>query len=100
MIQQHIRDQTTWLEEVEEVRLSKSEYNRLIKTSLMNEQLLTNNNISSDDCSICQEKIINGDYCAITPCNHLYHSNCSVEWFINHCIKPTCPICRKDVREE
>ena len=99
MIEEHVREQQEWLNDVEHIRLNNTEYNKLIKTNIMCDNLLTDIDIESNSCSICQEEIIKGEFCDITPCNHLYHSKCSKEWFINKCIKPTCPICRTDIRE-
>ena len=99
MIQEHVRNQTEWLNELHQIKLTKEEYDKLIKTHIMTKGILQLHNINNNSCSICQEIVEIGQNCAITSCNHIYHSKCSIEWFINKCIKPTCPVCRKDVRE-
>ena len=44
------------------------------------------------DCPICQEHIPI-HYFTITPCDHVFHSNCLHEWLK---IKRTCPLCNKN----
>ena len=99
MINEHLRHQVEQLNEVVQIKLTQEQYNSLIKTHIMTKTILDFHNITDTKCSICQELVKIGDSCAITSCNHLYHTKCSIEWFINKCIKPTCPICRKDVRD-
>ena len=98
MINIHINQQLEQLNEVVKITLTREQYNEFIKTNIMTKNLLDLHSIKDEKCSICQENVNIGDNCAITPCNHLYHSTCSIEWFIKKCIRPTCPICRMDVR--
>ena len=50
-------------------------------------------------CVICQEDINSRQKCSILKCNHLYHTKCIKEWLTKTCETPSCPTCRKDVRE-
>jgi hypothetical protein len=47
----------------------------------------------SDDiaCAICFELLVPGDGVLELPCSHLFHSDCIVQWLLNH---QHCPICR------
>ena len=93
-----VSNQITAVNEVVKITLTREQYNEFIKTNIMTKNLLDLHSIKDEKCSICQENVNIGDNCSITPCNHLYHSTCSIEWFIKKCIRPTCPICRMDVR--
>lgn len=42
-------------------------------------------------CAICFELIVPGDGVLELPCYHLFHSDCIVQWLLNH---QHCPICR------
>ncbi|EME27588.1 hypothetical protein Gasu2_40150 [Galdieria sulphuraria] len=42
-------------------------------------------------CAICFELIVPGDGALELPCSHLFHSDCIVQWLLNH---QHCPICR------
>lgn len=43
------------------------------------------------DCVICMSAINPKEDYLITPCNHIYHSNCLKEWME---MKMDCPTCR------
>ncbi|KAK0601252.1 hypothetical protein LWI29_022470 [Acer saccharum] len=48
---------------------------------------------SDEDCSICLDDYIDGDFCRVFPaCNHMFHLKCIDHWLKNHL---TCPVCRK-----
>jgi hypothetical protein len=44
-------------------------------------------------CIICYDKFKNGESAKQLACNHLYHSQCLLEWFSR---KISCPICRDE----
>ena len=46
-------------------------------------------------CSICIEEFIKDEEVKITPCNHLFHLQCSKD-LVNNNIK-NCPVCRGDL---
>lgn len=49
----------------------------------------------SDECVICLDNLIDGDYCRLLPsCKHVFHLDCIDKWLNNHA---TCPICRQCV---
>ena len=48
-------------------------------------------NHCNNDCSICLRKIIKNNS-LISTCNHIFCSNCILEWIK---ISNTCPYCRK-----
>ena len=47
-------------------------------------------------CLICLEEYKNNDIIKKLPCNHIFHSECLKIWLSQ---KATCPICRKDLRQ-
>jgi len=46
-----------------------------------------------DDCSICLNNLKKEDKVLILKCNHLYHSECLLEWFNKD--NNNCPLCRE-----
>ena len=80
------------------VVLSESEFDALpLRT--MSKKLKEELNISDTTCPICQEEINPRCHCTVLKCGHYFHKNCAKEWLTKQCEKPTCPMCRKDVRE-
>lgn len=55
---------------------------------------LTDINIPSDICAICQEPLHNAEMKQI-KCNHVYHKNCIEEWATQSNL---CPLCRQPIR--
>lgn len=47
-------------------------------------------------CCVCMTDFENDDEIRDCPCSHVYHVGCIDEWFKQ---KPTCPVCRKDMRD-
>ena len=55
------------------------------------------NDISEIVCSICYSPFETGVKVIYLPnCNHLYHTECILDWFKSH---GTCPNCRQDVKQ-
>ena len=53
-----------------------------------------NNTILIPDlCSICYEHYENGEDIFTLNCNHSYHYNCVMTWFITNNNYMTCPYC-------
>jgi len=53
-------------------------------------------------CAICRGGISSGNTVRITPCNHVFHSDCLEEWLIHKASKDppekaNCPICNRDL---
>lgn len=49
------------------------------------------------DCCICQLSIEADNEAQLLPgCNHEFHSNCISTWLSR---RPTCPLCRSNVRD-
>jgi len=67
-------------------RLTEEEVNRL--------SIITNEEESEDNCSICFENISIGSMIYRIPCNHKFHINCLKPHLINYNRK--CPLCRND----
>jgi len=67
-------------------RLTEEEVNRL--------SIITNEEDSEDNCSICFENISMGSMIYRIPCNHKFHINCLKPHLINYNRK--CPLCRND----
>ena len=51
-------------------------------------------NIISDNCSVCYNNYIDGEYYRKLKCNHYFHKKCIDKWLK---LNPICPICRKDI---
>lgn len=47
-----------------------------------------------DECSICQEKMLEGETVLKLNCRHAYHANCVQSWLERH---NTCPLCRNEM---
>ena len=78
-------------------KLTPQEFNA-IPVSIMNSQLQQKLKNSSPKCPICIETIKTGSECTLLPCGHVYHKNCAQKWLTEKCKRPTCPMCRADVR--
>ena len=88
--------------------------NDLFDNNINNENIVEENNFNSNSipdstledvselndenkmCSICSEEYKNNDIIKKLPCNHIFHSECLKIWLLN---KTTCPIYRKDLRQ-
>ena len=55
------------------------------------------NNIKSIQCHICLDDFSKADDIRNLPCQHGFHTQCIDTWFMN---RPTCPICRTDIRDQ
>ena len=51
----------------------------------------------AEECSICKSGYQAGDLAFVSPCSHVYHRDCILEW-VNE--KATCPMCRKDFSKD
>ena len=49
-------------------------------------------------CPVCQCDWEMGDEVRILPCEHQFHTQCIDQWLKKH--KASCPLCKKDVRED
>ena len=58
-------------------------------------ELLTEENIHNDQCTICFEVINDVNKCT-TNCNHSYCKSCLDTWFDRG--EKSCPICRSDIQ--
>jgi hypothetical protein len=50
------------------------------------------------ECNICMDEYKVKDVIAKLSCNHVFHKDCIQNWLCNE--RVTCPVCRKDTREE
>ena len=48
-------------------------------------------------CSICFEEFTNDTVVRETPCQHLFHNHCLMEWIKTKFTQPDCPYCRNDI---
>ena len=53
------------------------------------------NKLEHDRCVICLDDFKKDDEVIKTPCLHVFHSKCIIEWFNN---KNTCPICKFEIK--
>ena len=77
-----------------DLRLTDTEF-KAIERRVMGRPLMRELGIDEcPDCPICMEKIKSRQHCTVLPCKHLMHVNCAKQWLMEHCTKPTCPLCR------
>ncbi|KAI3862915.1 hypothetical protein MKW98_011954 [Papaver atlanticum] len=48
-------------------------------------------------CSVCLQDMNVDDHAAVLKCSHVFHEKCVEEWAER---KPSCPLCRHDIRKE
>ena len=76
------------------LRLTDTEF-KSIERRVMGRPLMRELGIEEcPDCPICMEQIRSRQHCTVLPCKHLMHVNCAKQWLMEHCTKPTCPLCR------
>ncbi len=69
------------------------EKNGCLKSKIYSKEYENKNKINNK-CSICLEKFfINISNISITPCNHIFHSNCLQRWLKKNYLRPKCPNC-------
>ena len=81
------------------MNITNKEFINLISRKIMCEKIKTDLGIKNAFCTICQYDIELNQQCTILECNHIYHEECSKQWFTEKCIRPFCPCCRKDIRD-
>jgi hypothetical protein len=47
-----------------------------------------------DECAICSN--IDGEWCKLAACNHIYHTDCFKKWVDTGININSCPMCRKN----
>ena len=50
-----------------------------------------------NNCTICLNEFIKGDFISITKCNHVFHHNCIKKWLTKNYVDPKCPNCNAQV---
>ena len=75
-----------------EIRMTSKEYNDKItrKRCCKKDGDIT--------CVLSMEKIKRGHTIAITECGHKFKSKELRTWLTKKCVKPTCPMCRKNLK--
>ncbi|CAK85250.1 unnamed protein product (macronuclear) [Paramecium tetraurelia] len=53
-----------------------------------------------EGCSICLSEYGKDSVCRVTPCIHVFHADCLLEWLKNQKINPSCPMCRDEFTEQ
>lgn len=48
-------------------------------------------------CSVCQTEFVAGEDIKCTPCIHKYHPDCLWNWLKDN---STCPVCKRDLKDE
>ena len=51
-----------------------------------------------NSCSICFEEFTFDADIRETPCNHIFHDTCLIEWIKKKIEKPDCPFCRAPIK--
>ena len=77
---------------VKKIIMSGKEYNTKIKRKICSKK---DGEIS---CPLSMEKIKRGQTIAITECGHKFKSKELRVWLTKKCVKPTCPMCRKNLK--
>ena len=53
--------------------------------------------ILQNKCAICLDKITSGN--VKTKCKHNFHKRCLIGWCKHTKDTPTCPVCRRDIKD-
>ena len=72
-------------------QLCKPSKNNILTEVLYTDQPSTGTPVSPETCAICIENFISGEKIIGLECNHIFHSNCILEWFEK---SKSCPTCR------
>ena len=75
-----------------EIRMTNKEYNEKITRKICCKK---DGDIT---CVLSMEKIKRGHTIAITECGHKFKSKELRTWLTKKCVKPTCPMCRKNLK--
>ena len=79
--------------------LSKKEYTECITRRKGSYKLAKSLGCSKDRfCPICLEELKYNRIWHSPTCGHLFHPKCLQTYLTKMCIKPTCPICRENVK--
>jgi len=69
------------------------EKNGYLKSKIYNYEYVNKNEVNNK-CSICLEKfLINKSNISITPCHHIFHTDCLHRWLKKNILKTKCPNC-------
>lgn len=49
-------------------------------------------------CCVCQEDFTNESWVRETPCKHLFHNNCLMDWIKIKLPNTDCPFCRAEIK--
>ena len=81
------------------VQLTKEAFNTTLTHRSMGKKLLKEFGKETMNCAICQETMTSRKHVTILGCKHAFCKGCIREWLTEACETPTCPCCRKDVRD-
>ena len=74
------------------VTLTKEQFKKLDTKIILEE------NTDNKQCNICMDEYKVNDKIITLDCTHIFHRRCIKHWLLLE--KVTCPVCRKDVREQ
>lgn len=76
------------------VTLSDNQFSKLTRDIITEENRMK----YKSDCNICMDDYNIGDKIVQLGCKHIFHEDCIRNWLCNE--RVTCPVCRKDTRED
>lgn len=77
------------------VTLKQEQFDKLF-TNVINDT--NKEEYMNKECNICMDEYKLNDNIVKLSCNHIFHKDCIKNWLCNE--RVTCPICRKDIRDE
>jgi len=81
------------------VTLTPKRYKELVASEKNNKSYRSINRTDELECCICLDEFKKGCTIHRTSCNHHFHPKCLGQYLKKECLTPTCPMCRKDLRE-
>ena len=82
------------------VTLTPKMYKERVVSEMNNKTYRSVHGTDELECCICLEGFKKGCTIHRTSCYHHFHPKCLGRYLKKECLTPTCPMCRKDIREK